>query len=203
VEGAPPFNGATMTALMAAILTKPPAPARRAGPLREIIAALLAKDPAQRPDAWATARALDACRTDPASRPAALPARPQDRTSPVRQRRPSRPLVILAAAAALAALAGAGVALSLNGTQSPGTGTPTSGGQHAGASASTGSSQGAKASSTRASTPAAARPATASLIATLTDPDGSPISSLAFGPGGTLAAGDFKGRTYLWRISGG
>ncbi len=60
VEGVAPFNGTTMSALMAAILTKPPAPPRHAGPLREIITALLGKDPARRPDAQATARALAA-----------------------------------------------------------------------------------------------------------------------------------------------
>jgi S-DNA-T family DNA segregation ATPase FtsK/SpoIIIE len=64
VEGVPPFNGTTMTALMAAILTKPPAPARHAGPLQEIITSLLSKDPAERPDALATAGALVSFQTD-------------------------------------------------------------------------------------------------------------------------------------------
>ena len=63
VEGAPPFTGATMTALMAAILTRPAAPAQHAGPLLEILAALLSKDPAQRPDARTAARILAACRS--------------------------------------------------------------------------------------------------------------------------------------------
>jgi serine/threonine protein kinase len=61
VEGTPPFSGATMTALITAILTKPPAAPEYAGPLLEVLGALLAKDPAQRPDAEATARALAAC----------------------------------------------------------------------------------------------------------------------------------------------
>jgi serine/threonine protein kinase len=62
VESAPPFGGATMTALIAAILTRAPAPPRHAGPLLAVLGALLSKDPAHRPDALATARALAARR---------------------------------------------------------------------------------------------------------------------------------------------
>jgi peptide/nickel transport system substrate-binding protein len=62
VEGAPPFAGATMTALVTAILTKtPPRPSRADPQLAEVTARLLAKNPAQRPDAQAVARALAAC----------------------------------------------------------------------------------------------------------------------------------------------
>ncbi|TVZ00826.1 hypothetical protein EAS64_36375 [Trebonia kvetii] len=59
-EGAPPFAGSTMAAVMTSILTRPPAPAAQAGPLRELIAALLDKDPSRRPDAPAVAAALAA-----------------------------------------------------------------------------------------------------------------------------------------------
>ena len=59
-EGVPPFNGPTLTALIAAILTWPPPPATYAGPLGGLIGALLAKDPSGRPAAAAAATALAA-----------------------------------------------------------------------------------------------------------------------------------------------
>ena len=58
VEGIPPFDGPTLTAVIAAILTRAPLPPEHAGPLRELLGALLAKDPLQRPDSRTVARAL-------------------------------------------------------------------------------------------------------------------------------------------------
>jgi serine/threonine protein kinase len=63
VEGTPPFTGQTMTALITAILTKTPDRPQFAGPLREILAGLLSKDPFGRPDAQAAARSLARMRT--------------------------------------------------------------------------------------------------------------------------------------------
>ena len=79
VEGTPPYDGATLTALMAAILTRSPAPPQHAGPLRDLLGALLAKDPARRPGPEAVLDALaDATRQpDAAARQAASAAKAQ------------------------------------------------------------------------------------------------------------------------------
>jgi Tol biopolymer transport system component len=58
VEGRQPFTGSTIAAVMTAILTKPVTLPEYAGPLRDLISALLAKDPADRPDAEAAMTAL-------------------------------------------------------------------------------------------------------------------------------------------------
>jgi serine/threonine-protein kinase len=60
VEGVPPFGGPTLTALIAAILTRAPARAEHAGPLGGVIRALLSKAPSGRPTAEAAAAMLAA-----------------------------------------------------------------------------------------------------------------------------------------------
>jgi serine/threonine protein kinase len=95
VEGRPPFTGSTMAAVMAAILTRRLAPPEQAGPLRDLIEALLADDPAARPDAQTAADALAALAAGTVSGPhpataagtappaCARPAAPPRRRGPV------------------------------------------------------------------------------------------------------------------------
>ena len=79
VEGFMPFNGSTQQAVIAAILGRPPAPPQYAGPLREPIEALLAKEPSQRPDSRVALDVLaDASRQFEAS---ARPATPAGKTA--------------------------------------------------------------------------------------------------------------------------
>jgi WD40 repeat protein len=58
VEGCPPFNRPTLTAVLAAILTQPPPVPRHAGLLEPVIRSLLTKAPGQRPNAAALADQL-------------------------------------------------------------------------------------------------------------------------------------------------
>jgi serine/threonine protein kinase len=82
VEGFLPFEAETPPAIMGAILTKAPAPPQHSGPLREVIEALLAKNPADRPASGAVITALTRIRQQPGARPAG-PA-PQNLSSPSR-----------------------------------------------------------------------------------------------------------------------
>ena len=64
-EGIPPFDGPTLAAVIAAIVTRAPLPPEHAGPLRDLLGALLAKNPAQRPDAQTVAQELGSQRSGP------------------------------------------------------------------------------------------------------------------------------------------
>ncbi|MEV0596303.1 serine/threonine-protein kinase [Nonomuraea cavernae] len=59
VEGVQPFQRNTAMATLGAVMTEPPAPPRRAGALAPLLMALLAKDPAHRPDARTVRRLLE------------------------------------------------------------------------------------------------------------------------------------------------
>jgi len=66
-EGVPPFDGPTLAAVIAAILTRAPLVPEHAGPLRDLLGALLAKDPSRRPGAESVARALGGQRFEPSA----------------------------------------------------------------------------------------------------------------------------------------
>ncbi|MFI8963940.1 WD40 repeat domain-containing serine/threonine protein kinase [Streptomyces sp. NPDC053493] len=78
VEGRPPFDGPTLTAVIAAVLTQDPPPPAAAGPLADVLPALLAKEPALRPDAREAAERM---RTLKAPEPRTLTVR-EEKTEP-------------------------------------------------------------------------------------------------------------------------
>src|SRR5260370_22511981 len=68
VEGAPPYDGPTFAAVIAAVIEQPaPPPPGHAGPLRDLLDRLLAKDPGRRDDAETVARELARLRSVPAT----------------------------------------------------------------------------------------------------------------------------------------
>jgi hypothetical protein len=90
IEGSPPFDGPTLTSIMAAILTRPPAEPEHAGPLRQLIKTLLAKDSAERPDAPAVTRALASHGPWPTADATAADATAADPTAADRSPSPAR-----------------------------------------------------------------------------------------------------------------
>ncbi|MBO2457467.1 serine/threonine-protein kinase [Actinomadura violacea] len=121
VEGQPPFTGTSTGAVLIAVATQEPRPARAAGPLTPVVAALLSKEPAQRPDAGALHAMLTRIEAPAATThldtppPHGLPTPPQygappapTHPIPASERRPRMPVVIAATAAVVLVLAGAG-----------------------------------------------------------------------------------------------
>jgi serine/threonine protein kinase len=76
VEGRAAFDKGSVFATVAAVLAHPPAPFRRAGPLRPVIEGLLAKEPQHRPTAEAATAALRAIHPSPwpPPQPQAMPS---------------------------------------------------------------------------------------------------------------------------------
>ncbi|MEU7745372.1 serine/threonine-protein kinase [Nonomuraea sp. NPDC049158] len=105
VEGSPGFSGPNAAAVMAAVLLRDPAPARLAGPLAPLLAALLEKDPQRRCTAEQAAHRLhDIAQGDT---PTTIPAH---REPPVKRRR----TLVVAGALALAVCGTAATAIWLN-----------------------------------------------------------------------------------------
>lgn len=113
VEGHPPYPGRTWTEISEAIRTGPPPSAPHAGPLGELLAALLTKLPSARPDAATAARrlraTLDLHDTGTQGPDAtATRTRRQPPREPTRRpgRRPSRRAVVLGGISTLVAATG-------------------------------------------------------------------------------------------------
>ncbi|MFD9304681.1 WD40 repeat domain-containing serine/threonine protein kinase [Streptomyces sp. NPDC060048] len=92
-EGVSPFARATAAAIMSAVVLEQPAPPLHAGRLGDLILALLAKDPDERPDAKTAAQVLSSDRTLEA--PVTGPHDAPD-DEPAAEWRPSRRTVVLA-----------------------------------------------------------------------------------------------------------
>ena len=87
VEGVAPFERGGPAATLAAILHDPPGRAARAGPLEPVLAALLVKDPDQRPSAAAVRRMLEPLATAAPSSTVPLPGWGATRPAPAPRRR--------------------------------------------------------------------------------------------------------------------
>ena len=215
VEGRPPFDGSTLTALIGAVLTRPAPAPQHAGPLAMLIQALLSKDPSLRPDAATVARSLTPYGTSsspakvsppmPAPAPVGVPAttwvppaakgfRTQASDGPVTR------------------TAVPGINTSPRARVAPSRRTPVGGVPGTTRSRRPVRSRVIAISATATAAVIAAavlpltlgghHPLTTSLMATLTGPTKGNVYSVAFSPDGkSLATSDGGGHTYLWNTS--
>ncbi|HUR01580.1 MAG TPA: serine/threonine-protein kinase [Nonomuraea sp.] len=102
VEGGPPFARANAAAVMAAVLMQEPAPARLAGPLGPVLAAILEKDPVRR---CAPSQAADWLNAIAQGTPSTDPALHRERTQAGAVPRRSRMPLILGGAVLAVVLA--------------------------------------------------------------------------------------------------
>jgi serine/threonine protein kinase len=189
VEGSPPFNRPTLTAVLAAILTQPPPVPSQAGPLEPVICSLLTKAPGQRPNAAALADQLSTlARPGPQARNVRSP-RPASRPSPDTMTLRGRP----ASSSSAAVLTGHSgrvhsVAFSPDGS-----------------TLASGCDQGTGPDGSLVSGGRRVRlwnVTTRACTATLAGPQGA-ASSVAFSPDGTtLASGNSTDPVHLWRLGG-
>jgi serine/threonine protein kinase len=92
VEGRPPFDGPTVAAIIAAVVSTEPAPPQFAGPLAAVLALLLTKAPDARQPAEAAARSLQEVATaQPAAAPTAARQRPVRPVRGVHDQPPDQP----------------------------------------------------------------------------------------------------------------
>jgi hypothetical protein len=97
VEGEPPFDRGTSIATLAAVVNEPPRAPRRAGPLTDLLTALLTKDPATRPSGPKVRLWLNWLQI-------VAPSAPPTETLPTRRPGPTRPVAPPPSAATLGAL---------------------------------------------------------------------------------------------------
>jgi WD40 repeat protein len=189
VEGCPPFNRPTLTAVLAAILTQPPPVPSHAGPLEPVIRSLLTKAPGQRPNAAALADQLSGL-VRPGPLPGGVrPPRPAAQPSPDTMTLHARPRSS-SSAAVLTGHSGRvhSVAFSPDGSM-----------------LASGCDQGTGPDGALVSGGRRVRlwnVATRACAATLAGPQGA-ASSVAFSPDGTtLASGNSSDPVHLWRLGG-
>jgi Tol biopolymer transport system component len=189
VEGCPPYDGPTLTAVLAAILTRPPPTPRNAGPMAPVLYSLLTKAPGQRPSAVALTNQLTAL---------LRPDLPVGAARSPGAASPSGPATVALAARQRTALPTAVL-------------TGHSGRVHSvafspdGSTLITGCDQGVSPDGSPVSGGRRVRlwdVATRTCVATLTGPQGAAFS-VAFSPDGTmLASGNSDHPVHLWRLTG-
>jgi WD40 repeat protein/predicted Ser/Thr protein kinase len=230
IEGRPPFDGPTLTALITAVLTGDPAVPRQAGPLAKALARLLVKDPAHRPTAAAIAVMLDGS-TGISPTGLAVPSQPlagltvgnplPPPTAPARRTGPAPGPVfpyglpdatypVSSVPSALPALSASRASARFP-ARDAGKDLLVSGqrarrrSRHRTGLITAGAAVVFAAVGILAfvNRPAPSLTATGKVTATLTDPASKGVYSIAFGPDGTLATGDLNGKTYLWDTATG
>jgi sugar lactone lactonase YvrE len=188
VEGRPPFTGATADAVRTAILDGPVPRPEHAGPLGDLIGALLAKDPADRPGAQAamTAALAATSAAPPAAEPvfqvqeAGWPPLPASTLAGRPERAPRRN-VLLGAVGAAAAVALVLVIVLVTAISAP------AAKKHGGPPASPRATSSASGQAGGVIQPVPGQALSVDAMATMADPDGS--LGIAFSPDGKTVAG--------------